>query len=144
MLQPAFFIWHSRLLCSINQTNSLAASEGHQALLLPCVSPSSWLQRDNRKNNPGMEKQEDNTVSYFANFICLCCTRPCISSADSGQMNQMSLSKTECGHVCFLGFFFSRLWILGCQIKMSALMIRFLKAEVTFRQNVLYVLGQKC
>jgi len=101
-----FFSWHSGSLCSINQGNSLAASEGHQALLLPCVAPSCWLQRDRGKNNPGVQKQEDNTGSYFANSVCLSCTRPCISSAGSGQMKPDVIIKTKCGSVWFLGFFF--------------------------------------
>lgn len=59
MPQPASFSWHGGLPCSINWPNSSSAGEGHQALLLPCLSPRGWLQRDSRKNNPDSDKQED-------------------------------------------------------------------------------------
>lgn len=59
ILQPAFFSWYGGLPCSINRTNSSAAGEGHQALLLPCLSPRGWLQRDSRKNSPDSDRQED-------------------------------------------------------------------------------------
>lgn len=59
-----------------------------------------------------MEKQGDK-ARYFANSLCLCCTRPCISSADSCPRILVSLSEVTYSGV-WVGFF---LYLLRFQIK---------------------------
>lgn len=111
------FSWHSGLPCSISQTNSLAASEGHQALLLPYVSPSSWFQRDNRNNNPGLEKQEDDTVSLQTLSISCAESHTFLLQALVKRRQLSLLKNPNVAVFVFLGFVCAWLWILGFQIK---------------------------